>query len=247
VPHRGAAQTRAARTLSPSFRIDCSVGHALDYFLWPPPAETRSIGGGTAGRIPQCVGRRAPTLPRSGINQARDGALIAAPAQCPLFSRVPMRSGAPGRVAIGGPSNRRRGRWPVARAAHASNSRSIAEVTIGDCTGLKHRICISCRSTELERRIADWCFPDVRGGHGFGLGGTHERRIWHGRYRRACDRRLHGRLCLRLSRGLSGQGGRGASNAPARGERGAAQAAWPGEGLIRSCSRRTEGRRIASA
>jgi hypothetical protein len=118
---------------------------------------------------------------------------------------------------------------------------SIAEVTIGDCTGLKHRICISCRSAELERRIADWCFPDVRGGHGFGLVGTHERRIWHGRYRRACDRRLHGRLCLRLSRGLSGQGGRGASNAPARGERGAAQAAWPGEGLIRSCSRRNEG------
>jgi hypothetical protein len=56
-------------------------------------------------------------------NQARDGALIAAPAQCPLFSRVPMKSAAPGRVAIGGPSNRRRGRWPVARAAHARNSR----------------------------------------------------------------------------------------------------------------------------
>jgi len=81
----------------------------------------------------------------------------------------------------------------------------------------------------------------VRDGHGSGLVGTHERCIWHGRYGRACDQRLHGRLCLRLSRGLSGQGGREASKAPARGERRTGEAASQDEGLIRSCSRWNEG------
>ena len=63
----------------------------------------------------------------------------------------------------------------------------------------------------------------------------------YGRYHRACDRRLHGRLCLRLSRGLSRRGGREASTAPARGERRTGQAASPGQALIRSCSRKNEG------
>jgi hypothetical protein len=126
--------------------------------------------------------------------------------------------------------------WLARRVGHTSNSKAILKATIRDSTGLKHRTCISCRSAELEG-FEDCCFPDVRGGHGSGLVGTHERRIWHGRYRRACDRRLYGRLSLRLSRGLSGRGGRETTKAPARGERRTGQATSPGEGLIRSCSR----------
>jgi hypothetical protein len=69
--------------------------------------------------------------------------------------------------------------------------------------------------------------------NGSGLVGTHWRRIWHGRYRRACDRRHYGRLCLRMSKGSSGRGGR-ASKPPARAERRAAHAARPDESLVRS-------------
>jgi hypothetical protein len=100
------------------------------------------------------------------------------------------------------------------------------KVTIGDSTGLKHRICISCRSAELERRTAHRCFPEVRDGHGSGPVGTHGRRIWYGRYRWACCRGFLGSLSLRLSKGSSGRCGR-SSEPPARAERRTDQAASP--------------------
>ena len=70
-------------------------------------------------------------------------------------------------------------------------------------------------------------------GHDSGLGGPHGHRIWHGRYGRACDRRLHGRLCLRLSGGPSGRDEREASRPRARAATRTAQAVWPDESLVR--------------
>jgi hypothetical protein len=103
---------------------------------------------------------------------------------------------------------------------------------------LKHRIGISCRSTELES-FGDCCFLTARRvGHGAGRSGTHEHRIWRGRYRRACDRGFHGRLCLCLPRGSSGQRGREAPKTPAGGEGTTAQAARPDGGLVRLSSRK---------
>jgi hypothetical protein len=103
---------------------------------------------------------------------------------------------------------------------------------------LKHRIGISCRSLELES-FGDCCFLTARRvGHGAGRSGTHEHRIWRGRYRRACDRGFHGRLRLCLPRGSSGQRGREAPKTPAGGEGRTAQAARPDGGLVRLYSRK---------
>jgi hypothetical protein len=70
------------------------------------------------------------------------------------------------------------------------------------------------------------------GSHGPGLGGAHGHRIWHGRYRRTCCWSFLARLCLRVSKGSSGRGGRKAFEPSAGGERTAAQAAWPYESLV---------------
>jgi hypothetical protein len=92
------------------------------------------------------------------------------------------------------------------------------------------------------RGIEDCRFLTAREvGHGAGLGGTHRYRIWHGRYRRPCCWGFLGRLCLCLSRGSSGRGGREATRTPAGGEGGTAQAAWRDEGLVRPYSRRNDG------
>jgi len=119
---------------------------------------------------------------------------------------------------------RRRGRFAAGRAARPLPARAggkswrlqFAAASLGCQIG------ISNRSAELKhlRMVGD----------GGGLGGTHGRRIWHGRYRRICCWGFLGRLCLCLSRGSSGRGRRDTSKTPARGERRTAQAAWPDEG-----------------
>jgi hypothetical protein len=75
------------------------------------------------------------------------------------------------------------------------------------------------------------CCPGQGLGHGAGLGGTHEHRIWRRRDRRPRYWGLCGRLYLCLSRGSSGRGGREASKTPAGSEGRKAEATWPDRGL----------------
>jgi hypothetical protein len=147
--------------------------------------------------------------------------------------------------------DRRRQRWPKGgRAQLARSDRHVHPVPAGALrpppssrpmsgrkgesfrgpfcdSKLEFQIGISSRSAELEA-FGDRYFLMVRGlGHGAGLGGAHEHRILHGRYRRACCWGFLGRLCLCLSRGSSGRGGREATKTPGGGDGRTTETAGP--------------------
>ena len=163
---------------------------------------------------------------------------VAAPASCRLFSYVPTSS-ACDRMCRDRPPFK-----PVAPqitrvdalpgpCQHAQGKFSDATICDRKLEASDRHLMSIAEPEELRLRATS---QPGGVGHGSGLGGTHRRCIWHRRYRRACDRRLHGRLCLRLSRGSSHRGG-GASEPADRGKGRAAQAAWPDESLVRSVRR----------